>query len=199
MAQINLYYQTQLETKVSLLPNQIDQNMDNYLLENLKAKVERKTIDVGIVMRVNKIVDYDYGMIDKSNFMGTVVYNVKYECLICSPTKNIEIICVLDNIIKGYLIGRNGPVIVAIEFNNIDTQKFEVSGNTIIHIKTKRQIKKGDYLKVSIININNNMGEPNIVTICKLINFAENDEIKKFEEDQRMINNESSDGTNEFI
>ncbi|MEM0354095.1 MAG: hypothetical protein QXW79_00800 [Thermoplasmata archaeon] len=199
MAQINLYYQTQLETKVSLLPEQINQNMDDHLLENLKAKVEKKTIDVGIVMRVNRIVDYEYGMIDKSNFMGTVVYNVKYECLICSPMKNMEIICVLDNIIKGYLIGRNGPVIVAVEFDNIDTQKFEISGNTVIHTKTKRQIRKGDYLKVSIINANNNMGEPNIVTICKLINFAEDDEIKKFEEDQRMISSVPPDDMNEFI
>ena len=114
MAQLNLYYQTQLETSVSLLPEQIDGNIDDHLIKNLKAKVEGKSTENGIEIRVNRLIDYNYGMIDKSNFMGTTVYKVKYECFLCSPIKDLEMICVLDNIVKGFLIGRNGPVIVAI-------------------------------------------------------------------------------------
>ena len=170
MAQISLYYRTQLETKVSLLQEQIDGNMDDHILENLKAKIEGKTIDNGIVLKINKLIDYSYGMIDKANFMGTTVFPVKYECFICSPTKDLEIICVLENIVKGYLIAKNGPIIVVIQFNNIDMQKFEISGNTII-TKSKVPIEKGNYLKVSIISINNNIGEKNIVTMCKLLNI----------------------------
>ena len=199
MAQISLYYRTQLETKVSLLPEQIDGNMDDHMLTNLKAKIEGKCIDNGIVLKINRLIDYEYGMIDKANFMGTTVYKVNYECFICSPTKDLEIICVLENIVKGYLIAKNGPIIVAIQFNNIDTQKFEISGNTIIVSKTKTPIQKGDFLKVSIIRINNNLGEKNIVTMCKLLNLATKDEIKSFEEDQLLVTDGSVDDNKEFI
>lgn len=199
MAQLNLYYRTQLATKVSLLPEQINGNMDKHLLNNLKVKIEGKSNDNGIVLKVNRLIDYDYGMIDKVNFMGTTVYLVKYECFICSPIKNLEMICVLENIVKGYLIAKNGPVIVAIQFNNIDTQKFEISDNTIVVSKTKKPIAKGDYLKVSVISINNNAGEKNIVTMCKLLNLATKEEIRSFEEDQMMITDGSPDDNKEFI
>lgn len=199
MAQLNLYYRTQLETKVSLLPEQIDGNMDNHILNNLREKVEKKVIDNGIVLKTTKLVSYDYGMIDKNNSMGTTVYLVKYECFICSPTKNLEIVCVLENIIKGFLIAQNGPIKVAVQFNNIDTRKFAISGNNIIISKSKQNIKKGDYLKVSIIDISNNLGEKNIVVIAKLINLASKDEIASFEEDQQLLIDGSIDDNKEFI
>jgi DNA-directed RNA polymerase subunit E'/Rpb7 len=200
MAQMSLYYPTQLETSVSLLPEQLDGNIDNHILSNLKAKVEGKATENGIELRVNRLIDYNYGMIDKANFMGTTVYKVKYECFLCSPIKDLEIVCIVDNIVKGFLIGRNGPVVVAIQFNNIDTQKFDLSGNQVIHKKTKKPIKKGDYLKTSVININNNLGEKNIVTMCKLIDFANKDDIKKFEEDQMFIvSGSTEESQKEFI
>ncbi len=199
MAQISLYYRTQLDTKVSLFPEQINGNMDDHILENLRAKIEGKSIDNGIVLRINKLVSYDYGMIDKSNFMGTTVFPVKYECFICSPTKNLEIICIMENNIKGFLIAKNGPVVVAIQFNNIDTQKFEISNNNIIYRKTKKPIEKGTHLKVSIININNNLNEKNIVTMCKLINLATSEEIESYEKDQLLVTNGREDDDKEFI
>ena len=199
MAQISLYFRTQLDTKVSLFPEQINGNMDDYILENLRAKIEGKSIDNGIVLKINRLINYDYGMIDKSNFMGTTVFPVKYECFICSPTKDLEMVCVLENNIKGYLIAKNGPIVIAIQFNNIDTQKFEISGNNILYSKTKKPIEKGDHLKVSIININNNLGEKTIVTMCKLINLASKEEILSYEQDQLIVTNGSEDDNKEFI
>ena len=188
-----------METKVSLLPEQIDGNMDDHILENLKAKIEQKSIDNGFVIKINQLIDYDHGMIDRANFMGTTVFPVRYECFICSPTKNLEMICILENIVKGYLIGRNGPVIIVIEFNNIDTQKFESDGGAVLSIKTKTAIQKGDHLKVSIININNNLGEKNIVTMCKLLSLATKDEINSFEKDQLLVTGRNIDDDHEFI
>ena len=199
MAQISLYFRTQLETKVSLLPEQIDGNIDEHILTNLKSKIQGKTIDNGIVIKISKLIDYDYGMIDKANFMGTTVFNVKYECFICSPTKNLEIICILENIVKGYLIAKNGPIIIVIDINNIDTQIFGINNNNVIFSKTKIPIAKGEYLKVSIINIDNNLGEKTIIAICKLLNMANDNEIKSFEEDQILATNGSFDDDKEFI
>lgn len=199
MAQISLYYQTQLETKVSLFPEQINANIDSHLLDNLKSKMEGKTDENGFIVKINKLIDYDYGMIDKTTFMATTIYRVKYECLLCSPVKDLEMICVVDNIIKGFLIAHNGPVIAAIQFNNVDTQKFEISGDNIIHIKTKKQIEKKDHLKVSIININNNLGEKEIVTLCKLMDLATERDIEQFNEEQALATNKIGNDDKEFI
>ncbi len=200
MAQLQLYYYTQLETNVSLLPEQINNEMDDHLLTNLKDKLEGLTIDEGIVIRVIKLIAYDYGIIDKTNFMGTTVYHIKYECLICSPIKNLEMICVLDNIVRGYLIAKNGPVIIAVQFNNINLQKFEVNGDTIIYTETGKPVKKGDYLKVSIINTNNNLGEKQIMVISKLLDLADKSEIKQYAKDQALITDETdADDTKVFI
>lgn len=198
MAQAGLYYRTQLETKVSLLPEQITAEIDNNLLENLKIKVEGKLIDVGIVLRINRIIDYDFGIIDRSNLQSTTIVPIKYECFICSPVKNLEIICVLENIIKGYLICRNGPIISAIYTNNINTSKFELRGSNIYYGK-KQMLEKGDYLKVSIINIRNDQGEKNIMTLCKLIDMATDEEIESFKEDQLLITKGSKNDNKEFI
>lgn len=197
MAQLNLYFRTELETKVSLLPNQINGNMDSHILDNLKAKIEGKAIDNGIVLKINRIIEYGDGIIDKANFMGTVVFPVKYECFICSPLKNLEITCVVKNIIKGYLICSNGPVIIAIQFNNIDN-KFEIYDNTIIN-KNGTKIEKGDFLKISIISINNNLGEKNIIVMGRLIDLATPNEIKIFNEDQMLIVDGSLNDNKEFI
>lgn len=173
--------------------------MDDHILENLKAKIEGKTIDNGIVLKINRLISYEHGIIDKANFMGTTVFPVKYESFICSPTKDLEIVCVLENIVKGFLIARNGPVIVAIQFNNIDPQRFEVNGNNIVYTTTKKPIEKGDYLKISIISINNNLGEKDIVTMCKLLNLANKDEIQSYEQDQLLITGGNEDDNKEFI
>lgn len=200
MAQISLYYQTQLDTKVSLLPEHIDGNIDEHLLENLRTDIETKTVEAGIVIKIHKLISYDYGMINKANLMGTTDYKVKYECLLCSPIKDLEMICIVDNIFTGFLIGRNGPIVAAIEFNKIDTNIFKNIGDTVIHIDSKKEIIKGSYLKITVINVNNNIGEKSVIAVCKLLNIASKHDIKKFKTEQKMITDNSivnEDGSNE--
>lgn len=197
MAQNDLYFRTLQESKIALSPDQINGNIDASLLKNLVNKIEGKTNEHGIILKIIKIIDYNYGTINKLNFLATVDYNIKYEALLCAPIKDLEIICVIDNIVKGYLIGHNGPVITAIQFNNMDIQKFEINGNNIIYKSTNLPINKGDYIKVSIININMNLGEKEIVTICKLINLASPKEIEKFEDEQLIAQNSSN--SDEYI
>lgn len=197
MAQIGLYFQTTLDTKVSLLPEQINGDMDRYLLKNLKAKIEGKAIDSGIVIKINGLIGYNHGMIDKANFMGTTVYVVKYECFICSPTANLEIICVINNFVKGFMLGSNGPVTVVVPFNNIDLTKFENQGDQIINKKTKTPIEKDNYVKVSVVNINNNLGEKKMVVLCKLVGVADEDDIRRYSQEQESIRD--NDDNVEFI
>lgn len=201
MAQINLYYRTQLETNVSILPQQIDGNIDDHMLKNLRHKIEGKTNENGFVLKVNRLISYDDGMIDKANSMGTTVFPVTYECFICSPTIGLEIICVIENIITGYLVAKNGPIKCAIGYINIDHKKFEISDKNVVFKKTKEALKKGDYIKVSIINISfkNHYGKKYMHTVCKLLNLASKTEIQAYDDDQRLVDDNVQVNDDEFI
>jgi DNA-directed RNA polymerase subunit E'/Rpb7 len=193
MSQINLYYQTQLDTKVPLLPYQLTNNIDDAILENLISQVKGKTTENGIVIRVFRLIDYDYGIIDGNNFAATTNYNVKYECLLCSPVKDLEIVCVLDNIIKGYLLGTNGPVTIAVQYSNIDTNNFYNDGSHIKYNKTGKILSKNDYIKVAVIKVNSDMGENSMLAICKLIDLANDEDIRRYKDDQRLISDINPD------
>lgn len=199
MAQNSLYYRAQFETKVTLLPKQIDGNLSDHILENLRMKVEKKTTEDGIIIRVNNLVNFRDGIIDGTNSSGSTVFTVKYDCFVCSPTRGLEIVCSVENMVKGYIIGKNGPVVVAISFENIDSQYFKTGEDTVTNIKTGEQIKFEDYLKVSIINIQSNLWEKEITMICKLLNFATDAEISAFEMDQKLVTGRDVDEDKQFI
>jgi len=197
MAKTSLYFRTYLESKIVIHPAQMGAQIEEHLLENLKNKVERRTIDTGIIIHVDRIVEYRSGIIDRTNFSANAIYWVKYECLLCAPTKNLEMICLVENIIKGYLIARNGPVVVAIEFSSIDPQTFEIVNGQVRHLKLGSLVQRGDHLRVVIINVNMNLGETNVVALCKLLDYASQDEVKEFQEEQRML--QEPDQDEEFI
>lgn len=201
MSRTNLYFRAQLETKVSLLPKQIDGNIDDHLFDNLKVKMEGKNIENGLVLKINNLISYRDGFIDKANLMGTTVFNVDYDCYLCAPTPGLEIICIIENDeIKGYLIGSNGPLTLAIDFHVIDLNKFEISDNRVINKSNKKAIGINDYVKVSIIQVRNTMGDRKIAATCKLINVATADEIARYKEEQKLLNNSNDTGTEkEFI
>lgn len=200
MAQISLYNTTVLESKVSLNPNQMDANIPENILSNLRAIIEGKSNENGIVLKVNRLVSHDIGKIDRINGSSKVDYVAKYECYLCSPIKDLEIICSLEQFVKGFLVGKNGPVTVLIQINNIDSQRFEIKNSKIYHSSTNRELEVGDYLKVSIINISNNPGENKILVISKLVNMANKDEISRYEHEKTMITGvHAEDSEEDFI
>lgn len=206
LLQSNLYYRTQMTTKVSLLPDQMNADIDDNLLFNLKKKIINKVISVGIVLKVIKIIDYDYGVIDKSNFMSCFVYNIKFDCYLCSPVKDNEIVCVVENIVKKLIFAKNGPVIVTIPHNSIDSQKFFIKdANTVVHTKTNTPIKTGAFLKVLIASTRNNRGESQIIVIGKLLDMADKNDIASYNKDMEIVNDSdapfkiNNDDDDEFI
>ena len=199
MSTFNLYYKTQLTSKVSLLPNQMTANLDDFILENLSTKMLSKTSEHGIVLKINHIIDYGIGIIDKSNFTGSAEFNVKYECLLCHPENNLEIICTVDNLFMGFIIGSNGPITVNILTNMVDVNKFEVVGDSVKYLPTGKQLVTGDLIRVTIINIQSNMGEPTIHVIAKLNDIATDAEIKRYKSDLDMVYGNQTLSTSAFI
>lgn len=192
MSQKSLYYKTQFETKISLSPSQIDHQIDEHILNNLKQKINGKVIDNGIVIRILRLLDYDYGIIDKASSNGSTIYRVKYECLYCSPIKDMEIIGRMQKIVKGYASCANGPIVAVIELSkNNESSAFKITETEIKHSSGK-VIKEGDYLKLSVISSPDNIENMQLAVMCKLVNIASEAEIKNFMADDEYINQTQS-------
>lgn len=200
MAQISLYSTTVLEDKVSINPDQINANIAENILINLRSNIEGKSNENGIVLKVNRLISHNLGKIDRVNGTSKVDYIAKHECFLCSPTKDLEIVCKLEKTFKGYIVGKNGPVVVVVQINNIDSQRFEIKKSNVYHISSGKELVVGDYLKVSIINVSNNLGGNKILALSKLLNMASKDDILKYEQDRSLITGASlktDDGSDE--
>ena len=199
MIQQSLYYKIQLEEKISILPEQINGNLEQNMLHNLKEKLEGFSTNKGIIMKVLKILSYDYGFIDQDNLTASVLYNVKYEAYICSPTNGLEVICMVQKIINGYIFALNGPLMIVISTLNLDSEQFTNYNGEITINSTKKKIKVDDLIKVHINSININLGEKTIMAMCKLINLASEKEINKYNSDMDFIHNRDINDDEELI
>lgn len=199
MAQQSLYYLTQLKSRVVLLPNQLNANLKTSLLENLRNEVERKTVDNGVIMKINRIISHDYGIIDRSGFSGSVIYNVEYSCHICSPAENMELVCVLTNSdVEGYLICANGPLIVMVSVNMVESDDFQRKGKYIT-TRDGKELFLGQHLKVSIISYKIAKGQSTVNAYCKLISLPTPEEIAIYEKDKILATGGSVDDESEYI
>lgn len=199
MTQTPLYFFSQLQEIVPLFPNQLDSDIDEHLLTNLKNKVSGKVIKETFIVRVNRIISYDHGMIDPSNFMGTTVYNIVYEALVCEPKPGTEIVCVLENVFNGFIIGSNGQIVITIETNNIDNVA-TFRNEKLFYPQSDKEVPIGTHMRASVINVRSGQYEKQIITICKLLRISNKDDIEQYKNEQNLIKPVTdNDAIQEFI
>jgi DNA-directed RNA polymerase subunit E'/Rpb7 len=199
MAQQSLYYLTQLQTRVVLLPNQLNANWKDNLLMNLRNEVEKKIVDNGVVIKINKIISHNHGIIDRSGFSGSAIYTVDYSCHICSPADGMELVCILTNSdVDGYLICSNGPLVIMISVNMVESEDFQRKGKYIV-TKDGQDLTLGQHLKVSIISYKMAKGQSHMTAYCKLISLPTSEEIAIYEKDQILVTGGTIDDAIEYI
>lgn len=198
--QNNLYYRTQLEHRVTLLPKYMDGNIDKHLLESLKVNVEEKPFESGIIIRVYNIVDYCDGIIDKTDFLANSVHRVKFECLVCSPTEGMEVICKIQNFVRGYIFCINGNLKIAVSYSDIQNDDRFYQKNGKIFNKTNNiELKKGDFVKVLLFKFTVQGPDKYILATAKLLNVASSDDIISYKNDKKLRAPDNMDIDEEYI
>lgn len=189
-----LYYRAHLAANVLLYPDQLNGDLNTYLLENLRETIEGKVIDKGYIVKVNSILWCGDGKIDMSNFNTNVIVPVKYDCYLCAPQEDMEIIMQVSNVsIKRLIIATNGPVEAAIQSRNINPAKFSVRNNVVIRNSDEKAIDVGDYIKVIIDNPSYIKGFKNIITTAKLVDLASDEEIANFNKESKLVFGDDDD------
>ena len=166
-------------TKIQIKPHMMNSDIKNNMKLVLRKKIEKICNKQGFIDEVFKIESYIEEDISPENLSGSVNYNIAYHCRICIPIENTLIIAQVKAINQELVLASNGPIMIFIPKDNIDSKVWDVADN-FLHIKSKTNLKDNNYIKVQILNKRINHGDFQIKAIAKLIDFATEKEVKDF-------------------
>ena len=134
-----LFNELLLKENIEVPPHRFNNNIDNYLEESLKDKIEEKCISEGYIKKNSvNILKKSLGLLKGSRFNGDINYVLLYKALVCNPKIGTTINCnvkLVNN--KLGILGNNGPltIIIGRQFHNNPSLLDEVNIGDNIEIK----------------------------------------------------------------
>jgi DNA-directed RNA polymerase subunit E'/Rpb7 len=175
------------KTRISIesfhMNSDIENNMKNILIE----KVEKKCNKYGYVDTVYRIIKYSECVMPPENLNGCAISFVTYHCKLCIPIENTIIIGIIKVISQELIVATNGPLMIFIPKENIDTNIWDIPDN-YINKKTKKRLLIDDYIKIQIMAKRINQNDIQIKIIGYLINLASQEEIDTYYGSQIVTN-----------
>jgi DNA-directed RNA polymerase subunit E'/Rpb7 len=145
----------------------------------LKKKVEKKCNKNGYVDEVYRILEYSDGIMPSENLNGAAIYNITYHCKLCIPVENTIIIGQVRVINQELVVAINGPIMIFIPKDNVDTNIWEIPDG-YLNKKTNTKLISSDYIKIQIIDKRINQYDSQIKAIGRLLDLASPEEIEKY-------------------
>jgi len=192
---ISPYKNIEQYTRIIIEPHQMNSDIRNHMKYNLKKKIEKKCNKNGYVDEIYKITNYSDGYMIPENLSGNAIYDVAYHCKLCFPIENSIIIGQVKVINQELIVAINGPIMIFIPRENIDSKYWINNIDNFIH-KEKSNIKLniGDHVCVQIINKRINQFDTQIKTIGKLLDLPTDKQVEKYfetviDETGNIVNN----------
>jgi len=182
------YINTKIQTPIILHPHQ----MDNKIYINLKKNLEKEVVGkcyskYGFIVKVINIISYKDGIIEAENIESSALFDLEFSCRICAPLKNSVIICEVDRINKLLITAKNGPILILITNDRLNSNIFFKDNNNNIRYKKEEQsqiLKQQDFIKVNLQRIQFYDGDVKIKAIGFIEDMATDDEKKSYYMDQ---------------
>jgi len=184
---INPYIYTVLSVKIGLKPEQMNNKLYINLKDNLTKKVDKKCYkNYGYVSEIYKILETGPGTICAENLSGSSIFNISFSCKLCRIIEGSQLICKITQITRALSLAENGPVVVIITNDKINTDVFFFDNNNYLRYKDNaksKKIEKGDFVIVTILNKEFYHKDEKIKAIGFLNNVAGDKEVDKYYED----------------
>ena len=179
MKLVSPYRNIKQHTRISIEPYHMNSDIKNNMKIILKKKVEKKCNKNGFIDEVYKIIEYSDGMMPAENLNGAAIYNITYHCKLCIPIENTVIVGQVRVINQELVVSINGPIMIFIPKENVDTNVWDIPEGYLNKIK-KNKLASGDYIKIQIVDKRINQNDSQIKAIGKLLDFATTEEVDKF-------------------
>ena len=108
-------------TRIQLKPHNLNSDIKENMFTILQQKLEKKCNKYGFIDEIFEITKHSDGIMLTENLSGNVTVEIDYSCRFCVPIENNIIICQIKSVHVDLIIAKNGPIIVFISRNNIDT------------------------------------------------------------------------------
>ena len=192
MTLVSPYRTIKQYTRISIEPYQMNSDIRNNMKINLKKKVEKKCNKNGYIDEVYRILEYSDGKMPPENLNGSAKYDITYHCRICVPVENTIIIGQVKVINQELIIAINGPIMIFIPKENVDSNAWDIPDN-YLNKASKKKLKVDDYVKIQIIDKRINQNDSQIKSIGRLIDFTTSDEVDKYFGSKIVVDNISED------
>jgi DNA-directed RNA polymerase subunit E'/Rpb7 len=180
MSLVSPYKNIEQHTKILIEPHQMNSDIRNHLKFNLKKKVEKKCNNNGYVHEIYKINTYSDGMMIPEYLSGSAIYNVTYHCKICIPIEKSIIIGQVKVINQELVVAINGPIIIFIPKDNIDSTIWNISDNFSYNKDPNKKLLIGNFVCIQVLNKRINRNDTQIKMIGKLLDIASEKDVEKF-------------------
>ena len=159
----DIYHKNILDYTTSIVPKEINKNINITLTRKLKDDLEGKCIKEGYVKKDSiKIISRSLGEVLLSHFNGTILYHIKFQAEICNPLEGMIIDAQVTNINK---MG----ALAEIEHQDISPVAILIAKQHHIDNVNFENLKKGDNIKVKVLGKRYEYGDTQI-SIIGLLN-----------------------------
>jgi len=176
---VNPYRNIKQNARISIEPYHMNSDIRNNMKIILKKKVEKKCNKIGYIDEVYRIIEHSDGYMPPENLNGSAIYNIIFHCKICIPIENTIIIGQVRVINLELIVAINGPIMIFIPKDKIDTNIWNIFDG-YINKETNAKLLLGDYVRIQIIDKRINQNDSQIKTIGKLLDFSNPDEINAY-------------------
>jgi len=187
-------------TKIQIKPHMMNSDIQNSMRLELRTKVEKKCNKYGFIDEVHRIESYEEDELRPENLSGCASYFINYHCRLCIPIENSIIIAQVKAINQELLLANNGPIMIFIPKDNVDTHTWDVT-DKFLNKKDKSNLKINNFIKIEVINKRINQGDHQIKVIGKILDYATEDEVSKYFGSiiEKVDETTNSDEENNFI
>lgn len=184
------YINTRLYSRVTILPNQMNNDIYSHMKSNLIKRLEGRCYrNYGFITKIYEILDRSDANMEPENPMAAAIYKVKFSCRLCIPLKDRYIICKVEKTIPMLTSLSNGPIRVIVTNDRINKEKFVIGKNGIL-IKLSngtKNLNSGDHVKVKIDSRKFNDSDTIIMCMGILEAMATAEESTQFATDEYNI------------
>lgn len=190
------YINTKLYSRVTILPNQMNNDIYSHMKTNLIKRLEGKCYKkYGFITKIYEILDRSDAVLEPENPMAAAIYKIKFSCRLCMPLKDKYIICKVERTIPMLTSLSNGPIRILVTNDRINKDNF-VIGKSGILIKTQigtKTLNSGDHVKVKIDSRKFNDSDTIIMCMGVLESMATAEESSRFALDEYNVNDKFVD------
>lgn len=168
-----LYIVTEQKTQITLPPHKINNNIYENIKNKLRDNMEKRCNTEGYLSEIYEIEKYKKNMVKMDDLTCSVTFNVVFNCRMCVPRKQQQIICIVEESNQMLIKATNGPIIVIIPSDSINSDKFMIDRMGRIRYKIKKSgdsksVDKGDYIFATLTGVQISLKSQYIYACAKL-------------------------------